>query len=62
MTKRNENETKTKRKRYPAVIVRHSRSAPLYSKKVEGSVVCSVIRELTTDTRPTSLELSNPKL
>jgi len=39
-----------------------TRSAPLYSKKLEGSVVCSVIRELTTDTRPTSLELSNPKL
>jgi len=37
--------------------------APLrYSKQLVGSVVCSVIRELTTDTRPTSLELSNPKL
>jgi hypothetical protein len=39
-----------------------TRSEPLYSKKLEGSVVKSVIRCLTTDTRPTSLELSNPEL
>jgi hypothetical protein len=30
-----------------------TRSAPLYSKKLEGSVVKCVIRCLTTDTRPT---------
>ena len=30
-----------------------TRSAPLYSKKLESSVVSSVIQGLTTDTRPT---------
>ena len=39
-----------------------TRSEPLYPKKLEGSVVKCGIRHLTTDTRPTSLELSNPKL
>jgi len=39
-----------------------TRYDPLYSKKLEGSVVCTVRRGQTTDTRPTSLELSNPKL
>jgi len=31
-----------------------TRYAPLYSKKLEASVVSSVILELTTDTRPTA--------
>jgi len=39
-----------------------TRSEPLYPKKLEGSVVKSGIRDLPTDTRPTGLELSNPKL
>jgi len=39
-----------------------TRSEPLYPKKLEGSVVMCGIRGLTTDTRPTSIELSNPKL
>ena len=30
-----------------------TRSEPLYSKKLEGSVVCTVRSGLTTDTRPT---------
>jgi len=39
-----------------------TRYEPLYSKKLEGSVVCTVWRGLTTDIRPTSLELLNPKM
>jgi hypothetical protein len=35
------------------VLLYATRSAPLYSKKLEGSVVKCVIRCLTTDTRPT---------
>jgi len=31
-----------------------TRSEPLYSKKLEGSVVCTVRSGLTTDTRPTA--------
>jgi hypothetical protein len=35
---------------------------PLYSKKLEGSVVSTVRRGLTTDTRPTGIQLSTPQL
>jgi len=35
------------------ICAESTRSEPLYSKKPEGSVVSTVIRGLTTDTRPT---------
>jgi hypothetical protein len=34
-------------------LLQSTRSEPLYSKKLEDSVVSSVLRGLTTDTRPT---------